>query len=119
MYHHHPNNMLLWTHDDAFLLTASSVWIALRFNTHYSLHHDCKFFRAQAGTVVGIDQLHEQAFAVIMYCTQFTSIDLTHNPGSVHWMQVACVTLMSILSSCPDMVYPVTDFRSSSGLFCS
>ena len=66
-----------------------------------------------------LDQLHEQAFVIIMSCTQFTSIDPPHNPGSVHWMQVACVTLMSILSSCPDMAYPVTDFCSSSGLFCS
>ena len=72
MYHHPPDDMLLCTHVDDFLLAASSLSLARRFHTHYSLHHDCKFFIA--GTFVGIDIIRDRD-ARKMYLSQATLID--------------------------------------------
>jgi hypothetical protein len=72
MYHHPPDDMLLCTHVDDFLLAATSVSLALRFYTHYSLHHDCKFFIAV--TFVGIDIIRDR-YARKHYLSQATLID--------------------------------------------
>ena len=108
MYHHTPDDMLLCTHVDDFLLAASSLCLARRFHAHYSLHHDCKFFIA--GTFVGIDiirdrdarkmylsqatlidRLLEQEFEGIMCREQLTSNDLRYNPGKdLHKWEQLC-----------------------------
>ena len=99
MYHHPPDDLLLCTHVDDFLLTATSASLALHFHTHYSLHHDCTFFIA--GTSVSIDsiwdcdastlflswvtlidRLLEQEFEGIMRRENLASNDLQYNPGT-------------------------------------
>ena len=108
MYHHPPDEMLLCTHVDDFLLASSSLALAKRFRAHYSLHHDCKFFIA--GTFVGIDivrdrdarkmylsqaalidRLLEQEFAGIMSRENLSSNDLRFNPGQhLHKWEQLC-----------------------------
>jgi hypothetical protein len=53
MYNHPPDEMLLCTHVNDFLLSATSLSLARRFYAHYSLCHDGKFFTA--GTFVGLE----------------------------------------------------------------
>ncbi len=98
MYYHPPDEMLLCTHVDDCLLSATDGPLARRFYAHYFLSHNCKFF--VAGTFVGIDilqdsdaskmylsqavltdRLLEQEFAGIMRRENITSNDLRYNPG--------------------------------------
>jgi hypothetical protein len=108
MYYHPPDEMLLCTHVDDFLLSATTGPLARRFYAHYSLSHDCKFF--VAGTYVGIDVLRdrdarkmylsqtalidrllEQEFAGIMRRENLTSNDLHYNPGKeLHKWEQLC-----------------------------
>ena len=108
MYHHPPDEMLLCTHVDDFLLSATSFTLAKRLYAHYSLHHDCKFFIA--GTFVGIDivrdrdarkmyisqsalidRLLESEFNGIMSREELTGNDLSFNPGQqLHKWEQLC-----------------------------
>ena len=87
--------------------------LARRFHTHYSLHHDCKFFIT--GTFVGIDiirdrdarkmylsqatlidRLLEQEFGGIMCREHLTSNDLQYNPGKdLHKWEQLCLSSTS------------------------
>ena len=100
MYHPPPDDMLLCTHVDDFLLAASSLCLSRRFHTHYSLHHDCEFF--SAGTFVGIDIIRDRdalkcirlrllslivclsknsGVSCVVNSEHLTSNDLQYNPG--------------------------------------
>jgi hypothetical protein len=108
IYYHPPDEMLLCTHVDDFLLSATTSSLARRFYAHYSLSHDCKFFVAR--TYVGIDilrdrdarkmylsqttlidRLLEQEFAGIMRRENLTKNDLQYNPGKdLHKWEQLC-----------------------------
>jgi hypothetical protein len=60
MYNHPPDEMLLCTHVDDFLLSATTLSLARRFYSHYSLSHDCKFVIAR--NFVGVDILRDRVF---------------------------------------------------------
>ncbi len=72
MYNHPPDEMLLCTHVDDILLSATTVSLARRFYAHCSLSHDCRFLIA--GTFVGIDILRDR-YARKMYLSQAVLID--------------------------------------------
>jgi hypothetical protein len=72
MYNHFPDEMLLCTHVNDFLLSANNVSLARRFYAHYSLSHACKF--VIAGTFVGLDILRDRE-ARKMYLSQVVLID--------------------------------------------
>ena len=57
--YHSPDAMLLCTHVDDLLPSASTTPLAWLFYSHYALSHDCKFFLAR--TFVGIDILLDRA----------------------------------------------------------
>jgi hypothetical protein len=58
MYNNPPDEMLLCTDVDGFLLLSTALSLARRFFAHYSLSHDCNFFKA--GTFVGLDIVRDR-----------------------------------------------------------